>query len=88
MYQALKLPHHLHDYRSDRVRKRSGLTEKYPRLSCGGKKRKKKEKGKEGKKKRGKKARYELGETLENAILSFCCSEEFDGSSCSMLKGW
>lgn len=54
-----------------------------------GKKEKKKEKGKEGKKKRGKKARYELGETLENArILSFCCSEEFDGSSCSMLKGW
>lgn len=53
-----------------------------------GKKEKKKEKGKEGKKKRGKKARYELGETLENAILSFCCSEELDGSSCSMLKGW
>lgn len=44
MYQALKLPHHLHDYRSDRVRKRSGLTKKYPRLSCERKKRKRKEK--------------------------------------------
>lgn len=53
-----------------------------------GKKEKKKEKGKEGKKKGGKKTRYELGETLENAILSFCCSEELDESSCSMLKGW
>lgn len=56
MYQALKLPHHLHDYRSDRVRKRSGLTKKYPRLSYGGKKKEKKRKG--GKKKRGKKARW------------------------------
>lgn len=56
MYQALKLPHHLHDYRSDRVRKRSGLTKKYPRLSYGGKKKEKKRK--KGKKKRGKKARW------------------------------
>lgn len=39
MYQALKLPHHLHDYRSDRVRKRA-LTKKYPRLSSGEKKKK------------------------------------------------
>lgn len=70
MYQALKLPHHLHDYRSDRVRKRSGLTKKYPRLSYGGKK--KREEKKRGEEEEGKKGALVMsaGETLENVDFS------------------
>lgn len=79
MYQALKLPHHLHDYRSDRVRKRSGLTKKYPRLSYGGKK--KREEKKRGEEEEGKKGALVMsaGETLENVDFSFEELDEHDG---------
>lgn len=71
MYQALKLPHHLHDYRSDRVRKRA-LTKKYPRLSSG-------EKKKKGKKKRGGKRRVEYERWWNVISRSVFEVDELDG---------
>lgn len=77
MYQALKLPHHLHDYRSDRVRKRTDEEISSAFLW----REKKREEKKRGEEEEGKKGALVMsaGETLENVDFSFEELDEHDG---------